>query len=99
MGLDRGMELSTLGKHSSVTYSRSQANTFFVISRRRSFWEVIYETSEMVFYHKYLICFLLCLFCRLTILPPIEALKPLFERFKVFHQDFMRKYRDPSSTL
>lgn len=36
---------------------------------------------------------------RLTILPPIDALKPLFERFKVFHQDFMRKYRDPSSTL
>ncbi|KAL9976107.1 hypothetical protein ACROYT_G013357 [Oculina patagonica] len=36
---------------------------------------------------------------RLTILPPIEALKPLFERFKVFHQDFMNKYRDPNSNL
>ncbi|KAJ7356050.1 glycerol-3-phosphate O-acyltransferase 2 [Desmophyllum pertusum] len=36
---------------------------------------------------------------RLTILPPIEALKPMFERFKVFNQDFMRKYRDPNSTL
>lgn len=36
---------------------------------------------------------------RLTILPPIEVLKPLFERFKVFHQEFMRKYRDPNSAL
>ncbi|KAK3755937.1 hypothetical protein QZH41_020473 [Actinostola sp. cb2023] len=29
---------------------------------------------------------------RLTILPPIEALKPLFERFKVFHHNFLEKY-------
>lgn len=36
---------------------------------------------------------------RLTILPPIEALKPLFERLKAFHQEFMEKYRDPSSSL
>lgn len=36
---------------------------------------------------------------RLTILPPIEALKPLFERFKVFHQEFMQKYRDSNSAL
>ncbi|XP_020901579.1 alanine aminotransferase 2 isoform X2 [Exaiptasia diaphana] len=29
---------------------------------------------------------------RLTILPPIEELKPLFERFKAFHHSFLEKY-------
>ncbi|XP_015766680.1 PREDICTED: alanine aminotransferase 2-like [Acropora digitifera] len=37
---------------------------------------------------------------RLTILPSIDTLKPLFEHFKAFHQDFMDKYRDdPNSSL
>lgn len=37
---------------------------------------------------------------RLTILPSIDTLKPLFEHFKAFHQDFMEKYRDdPNSSL
>lgn len=109
MGLDRGMELSTLGK--AFKWYSIQANTSelgtlgnlylcVVICREGSLWQVIGISNkrDVVFYHKYL-CFLLCSFCRLTILPPIDALKPLFERFKVFHQDFMRKYRDPSSTL
>ncbi|XP_031565137.1 alanine aminotransferase 2-like isoform X2 [Actinia tenebrosa] len=30
---------------------------------------------------------------RLTILPPIDALKPLFERFKAFHKKFLDKYK------
>ncbi|XP_001622550.2 alanine aminotransferase 2 isoform X2 [Nematostella vectensis] len=31
---------------------------------------------------------------RLTILPPIEKLKPLFESFKDFHSKFLAKYKD-----
>ncbi|XP_068724869.1 alanine aminotransferase 1-like [Montipora capricornis] len=34
---------------------------------------------------------------RLTILPSIDTLKPLLERFKVFHQDFMYTYRDEAN--
>ena len=33
-------------------------------------------------------------FYRITILPPTEKLKAIFESFKKFHQDFMEKYKD-----